>query len=100
MKILDRGQLEKAGELAWETYRQEIGGKAWNGDPLPDWTTMRNDPAKQKIVRSWIAVATRMENYWSEVNAYNARCGHPGPEGSPGDGEHGEVRVNPGPING
>ena len=49
---------EMAGSL-YEAYCTAVGGKAFNGDPLPDWKTFRADPAKQKQSNAWIAVAAK-----------------------------------------
>ena len=38
-------------------YCKAVGGVAFNGDPLPDWRTFRNDPSKQKQSDAWMAVA-------------------------------------------
>lgn len=45
-----------AGEL-YEKYCEAVGGKAFNGDPLPDWKTFRADPSKTKQSDAWVAVA-------------------------------------------
>lgn len=47
-----------AGEL-YESYCRAVGGKAFNGDPLPDWTTFRSDPSKQKQSDAWVETARR-----------------------------------------
>ncbi len=49
--------LETTAKLLYETYCREVGGKAFNGDPLPDWETFRSDPTKQKQSDAWMAVA-------------------------------------------
>jgi len=41
----------------YETYCQSVGGKAFNGDPLPAWKEFNEDPAKQKQVNAWLNVA-------------------------------------------
>lgn len=41
----------------YSAYCTAVGGKAFNGDPLPDWITFRADPNKQKQVNAWIEVA-------------------------------------------
>jgi hypothetical protein len=38
-------------------YCQEVGGKAFNGDPLPTWEEFSKDPNKQKQANGWRAVA-------------------------------------------
>lgn len=45
-----------AGEM-YTAYCAAVGGKAYNGDPLPDWPTLCDDPSKQKIVAGWMAAA-------------------------------------------
>ncbi len=47
-----------AGEL-YKTYCEAVGGKAFNGDPLPDWKTFSNDPTKKKQSDAWISAAER-----------------------------------------
>ena len=45
-----------AGEL-YTTYCEAVGGKAFNGDPLPSWEQFQTDPTKEKQVKAWLAVA-------------------------------------------
>lgn len=52
----DEETMAMAGEL-YTAYAKAVGGKAFNGDPLPTWEEFSNDPAKQVQVRGWIAVA-------------------------------------------
>lgn len=49
-----------AGEL-YTAYCTAVGGKAFNGDPLPDWATFRADPSKQKQSDAWVATACQAE---------------------------------------
>jgi hypothetical protein len=44
-----------AGQL-YEAYCEAVGGKAFNGDKLPDWKTFRADPAKKKQSDAWVKV--------------------------------------------
>lgn len=57
---------EQAAMRAWDTYRFVVGGKAFNGDPLPDWPTLLADPNKERIVKAWRAVALRLGSYYSD----------------------------------
>lgn len=50
-------ELEKLAESLYQTYCHAVGGKAFNGDPLPDWNTFRADPAKQKQSDAWVEAA-------------------------------------------
>lgn len=47
-----------AGEL-WKSYAAAVGGKAFNGDPLPTWNDLLADTNKEKIVSAWLAVADK-----------------------------------------
>jgi hypothetical protein len=44
------------GGTLYETYAAAVGGKAFNGDPLPAWLVMQQDPNKQTQVKGWIAI--------------------------------------------
>jgi len=48
--------LEIAGQL-YETYCAAVGGKAYNGDPLPSWNAFLADASKKKQSDAWIEVA-------------------------------------------
>jgi hypothetical protein len=50
--------LEELAGLLYDTYCAEVGGIAFNGDPLPKWPEFRADPAKQKQSNAWVAVAS------------------------------------------
>lgn len=45
----------------YETYCAAVGGKAFNGDPLPSWHDFKADPKKQVQVAAWRAVADKAE---------------------------------------
>jgi hypothetical protein len=53
----EQGKLECFAGKLYETYCTEVGGKAFNGDSLPDWQTFRADPAKRKQSDAWVVVA-------------------------------------------
>ena len=50
---------EIVAEELYQTYCAAVGGVAFNGDPLPDWKTFANDPAKKKQSDAWLAAADR-----------------------------------------
>jgi len=54
--------INLAGEM-YTAYSTAVGGKAFNGDPLPDWRTFRADPEKQKQALAWIAAANAARNW-------------------------------------
>lgn len=45
-----------AGQL-YTSYCAAVGGKAFNGDPLPTWDEFRHDIAKAKQADAWREVA-------------------------------------------
>lgn len=45
-----------AGKM-YETYCAAVGGKAFNGDPLPAWAEFSVDPAKETQANGWRAAA-------------------------------------------
>jgi len=55
--------------LAYSAYCDAVGGKAFNGDPLPDWKTFRADPAKAKQADAWEAAARALSSptrHWTK----------------------------------
>lgn len=55
-ELIQKHTIKFAGKL-YETYCKNVGGVAFNGDPLPSWEEFSNDPSKKKQVQAWIAVA-------------------------------------------
>lgn len=49
--------------LMYEAYCKDVGGVAFNGDPLPTWAQFRVDPAKMKQALGWHAAARAAINY-------------------------------------
>jgi hypothetical protein len=47
---------ERAGQTAYDAYCREVGGRAFNGDPLPTWQEQR-ERDDQKIPNAWCAAA-------------------------------------------
>jgi len=58
-------RIEKLAEDLYTAYCEGVGGKAFNGDPLPDWQTFKQDPAKQKQISGWISAAAVA---WAQLN--------------------------------
>ena len=48
---------EKLANILYTRYCVEVGGLAFNGDPLPTWAEFGSDPKKQKQANAWRAVA-------------------------------------------
>jgi len=46
-------QVETNAGILYTLYCEEVGGKAYNGDPLPDWENFRKDPAKAVQANAW-----------------------------------------------
>lgn len=51
-----------AGQL-YDTYCVAVGGKAFDGAPLPSWEEFSKDPSKEKQVNAWCLVAERSLPY-------------------------------------
>jgi hypothetical protein len=50
---------EELVEQLYETYSTAVGGKNFQGDPLPDWRTFSTDPTKTKQSSAWEEVAKK-----------------------------------------
>jgi hypothetical protein len=50
---------ETLAEHLYTTYCDAVGGKAFNGDPLPTWAVFSVDPNKQVQAQGWRAAANR-----------------------------------------
>lgn len=50
-----RARIQAANnpQVAYASYCAAVGGKAFNGDPLPKWEEFANDPAKKKQAAAW-----------------------------------------------
>jgi len=44
-------------EHLYTVYCESVGGKAYNGDPLPDWHDFYNGPSKDKQSKAWLDAA-------------------------------------------
>jgi hypothetical protein len=49
--------LERLAGAMYTAYCAAVGGKAFNGDPLPDWQNFRADPFRREQYQGWIAAA-------------------------------------------
>lgn len=45
--------IEQLAEQLYTRYCAEVGGVAFNGDPLPSWIDFSRHPAKQKQANAW-----------------------------------------------
>lgn len=45
--------------ILYSEYCEKVGGKAFNGEPLPGWSEFRADENKIKQVNAWLAVAEK-----------------------------------------
>lgn len=50
-----------AGKL-YTVYCAAVGGKAYDGKPLPAWQEFRSDPTKKVQSDAWVAVARAVKN--------------------------------------
>lgn len=51
--------IEKIAIELYDTYCAAVGGRAWDGKPLPTGQQFFADPAKQVQAEGWRAVAKR-----------------------------------------
>lgn len=54
--------IERLAEIAYTTYCAAVGGKAWNGDPLPTWAEFSTDETKAKQADGWRKAAEAIYN--------------------------------------
>lgn len=55
-ELSEAASIVLAGRL-YERYCQHVGGRAFNGDPLPKWLAFSRDPSKAKQAEAWISIA-------------------------------------------
>jgi hypothetical protein len=60
---------EIIAEDLYTLYCEAVGGVNFQGDPLPNWTSFRNDSKKKKQSDAWIVVAKRVMET-SEASTY------------------------------
>jgi len=53
----DSVDIEQFAGILYEDYCKRVGGKAFNGDPLPVWEDFRADPDKKLQSDAWVSVA-------------------------------------------
>ncbi len=59
VEVFEAIQEQKLAAAMYTEYCQAVGGKAHNGDILPDWKTFSEDPYKQLQSQGWVAAAKR-----------------------------------------
>lgn len=62
---------ETVAEQLYAAYCAAVGGKAFNGDPLPQWKEFRADPSKQKQSDAWVAAGDRAISFLLTDNSHN-----------------------------
>ena len=50
-------KIEILASQLYIRYCEEVGGKAFNGDPLPTWDQFRAETSKRKQSDAWVEVA-------------------------------------------
>jgi hypothetical protein len=50
--------IENLAEMLYERYCEEVGGHAFNGQPLPTWKEFRADQTKRIQSNAWVRVAS------------------------------------------
>ena len=57
IRARDPEETEAYAGRIYTAYCAAVGGKAFNGDPLPDWPTFRADQAKKRQSDAWVEAA-------------------------------------------
>lgn len=74
---IDPKTEQLAGAL-YQRYCAAVGGKAFNGDPLPDWAEFRSDSNKALQSNAWLAAAQlardKGQRLRDALNALNFRA--------------------------
>ena len=60
-------EIETIAGVLYTQYCDAVGGKAFNGDPLPKWSEFRADPSKQKQSDAWVVVGRVAAEMGAEV---------------------------------
>jgi hypothetical protein len=58
--------IETLAEMLYEHYCIEVGGIAFNGDPLPSWMNFALDEKKSKQVAAWRSLAAYTINLFTQ----------------------------------
>lgn len=66
--------MEKLARQMYDTYCEAVGGKAFNGDPLPGSEEFFKDPSKQKQADAWRAAA---KEPFDRLRAVTSNLAHP-----------------------
>lgn len=53
-------------KLMYDDYCEAVGGKAFNGDPLPNSREFFNDESKKKQSNAWLVCAETAINYLNQ----------------------------------
>lgn len=61
-KPLDKEDVRKLAGILYDDYCEAVGGKAFNGDPLPCWEDFESDPNKSVQSNAWKKVAVTAIN--------------------------------------
>ena len=59
---------ETTARAMYDAYCDAVGGKAWNGQPLPKSGEFFTDPSKEKQADGWRAAARAAENLLIQTN--------------------------------
>lgn len=89
--------IEEATRGAYDAYCVAVGGKAFNGDPLPTWEDFATDPAKEKQAEGWrdatrAALAAAFPGLYSvPANPGAGDTQTPAPAGEASEGQPGDL---------
>lgn len=55
---------EEVAHLIYDNYCMQVGGKAFNGDPLPGSAEFFSDKSKEKQANAWRSAAAAAKTYF------------------------------------
>lgn len=59
-----KDSVQECAEKMYDGYCEAVGGKAFNGDPLPPAVEFFADPTKTKQSNAWLAAAAISKAFW------------------------------------
>lgn len=72
--------VDHAAKVGWDAYKEAVGGKTYNGDPMPTWEELCEDETKAGIVKAWEAAGqavwklAKLDNTHEIIKSGHAGC--------------------------
>ena len=62
-EVTHESMVLELAEILYEANKKAVGGKAYNGDPLPTWAEFYADPNKKRQIGGWMAASEAALGY-------------------------------------